>query len=129
MRNIIIGDVHGCLDELKELINKLELSSADHLFFIGDLIDKGPDSVGVVKYVYELSKLYSTVLILGNHEEKFLRFLYNKVNNKKALAEMKTTPDFEILESTLLDDEIEFLKQSFYTFNIKEQNIVLLHGV
>lgn len=83
MRNIIIGDVHGCLDELKELINKLELSSADHLFFIGDLIDKGPDSVGVVKYVYELSKLYSTVLILGNHEEKFLRFLYNKVNNKK----------------------------------------------
>ena len=108
MRNIIIGDVHGCLDELKELINKLELSSTDNLFFIGDLIDKGPDSVGVVKYVYELSKLYSTVLILGNHEEKFLRFLYNKVNNKKALVEMKTTPDFEILESTLLDDEIEF---------------------
>ena len=128
MRNIIIGDVHGCLDELKELINKLEFVSTDHLFFIGDLIDKGPDSVGVVKYVYELSKLYSTVLILGNHEEKFLRFLYNKANNKKALAEMKTTPDFEILESTLLDDEIEFLKQSYYTYNIKEQNIVLLHG-
>lgn len=34
MRNIIIGDVHGCLDELKELINKLELSSADHLFLL-----------------------------------------------------------------------------------------------
>ena len=128
MRNIIIGDVHGCIDELKELINKLELVSTDHLFFIGDLIDKGPDSVGVVKYVYELSKLYSTVLILGNHEEKFLRFLYNKANNKKALSEMKTTPDFEILASTLLDDEIEFLKQSYYTYNIKEQNIVLLHG-
>jgi len=128
MRNIIIGDVHGCIDELKDLINKLELSSTDHLFFIGDLIDKGPDSVGVVKYVYELSILYSTVLILGNHEEKFLRFLYNKANNKKALAEMKTTPDFEILARTLLDDEIEFLKQSYYTFNIKEQNIVLLHG-
>ena len=128
MRNIIIGDVHGCLDELKELINKLDLVSTDHLFFIGDLIDKGPDSVGVVKYVYELSKLYTTVLILGNHEEKFLRFLYNKANNKKALAEMKTTPDFEILASTLLDDEIGFLKQSYYTYKIKEQNIVLLHG-
>ena len=128
MRNIIIGDVHGCIDELKELINKLEIVSTDHLFFIGDLIDKGPDSVGVVKYVYELSKLHSTILILGNHEEKFLRFLYNKENNKKALAEMKTTPDFEILASNLLVDEIEFLKQSFYTYNIKEQNILLLHG-
>ena len=51
------------------------------LFFIGDLIDKGPDSVGVVKYAFELSKIYSTNLVLGNHEEKLLRYLYNKDNN------------------------------------------------
>jgi hypothetical protein len=67
-----------------------------------------------------LSKIYSTVLILGNHEEKFLRFLYNKAYNNKALTEMKTTPDFEILATNLLVDEIEFLKQSYYTFTIKE---------
>jgi Icc-related predicted phosphoesterase len=128
MRNIIIGDVHGCLEELKELINKIELSRTDNLFFIGDLIDKGPDSVGVVKYVFELSKLYSTLLILGNHEEKFLRYLYNKEHNPKALREMKITPDFENLAINLNSEEIEFLKQSYYTYTIKELNLLLLHG-
>jgi bis(5'-nucleosyl)-tetraphosphatase (symmetrical) len=44
MRTIIIGDVHGCLDELKALINQLELTPSDRLFFIGDLINKGPNS-------------------------------------------------------------------------------------
>jgi serine/threonine protein phosphatase 1 len=128
MRNIIIGDVHGCLDELKELIHQLQLYPSDRLFFIGDLIDKGPDSVGVVKYAFELSKIYSTNLVLGNHEEKFLRYLYNKDNNLRALKEMLITPDFENLAIRLNYEEIEFLKQSYYTYSIKEYNILLLHG-
>ena len=128
MRKIIIGDVHGCLDELKALINQLELNSGDSLFFIGDLIDKGPDSVGVVKYVFELSKIYPVVLILGNHEEKFLRYMQHKIDNPKAIESMKIPPDFEILAKNLKEDEVNFLKQSYYTFNIKEQNILLLHG-
>jgi predicted MPP superfamily phosphohydrolase len=65
MRHIIIGDVHGCINELKSLIEKLQLEAEDKLYFIGDLIDKGPDSVGVVKFVRELSKRYPLILILG----------------------------------------------------------------
>ena len=128
MRKIVIGDVHGCLVELKSLIKQLELNTEDSLFFIGDLINKGPDSVGVVKYVFELSKNYSTKLILGNHEEKFLRYLYNKDNNLRALKEMLITPDFESLALGLKYEEIEFLKQSYYNYSIKEHNILLLHG-
>ena len=128
MRKIIIGDIHGCIDELKALINQLELNPNDRLFFIGDLINKGPDSVGVVQYLYALSKTYSISLILGNHEEKFLRYMQHKQTNSKALATMKITPDFELLAQNLKTDEIDFLKQSYYTFNIKEQNILLLHG-
>ena len=50
-RKIVIGDVHGCLDELRELIGKIGPSQDDHLFFVGDLIDKGPFSSQVVDLV------------------------------------------------------------------------------
>ena len=128
MRIIIVGDIHGCIDELKALINQLELNPNDRLFFIGDLINKGPDSVGVVQYLYALSKTYSISLIIGNHEEKFLRYLQHKQTNSKALATMKITPDFELLAQNLKTDEIDFLKQSFYTYYLEQLNLVLVHG-
>ena len=50
-RTIIIGDVHGCVDELSDLIYELRLTKKDTLIFVGDLIDKGPDSPGVIKLI------------------------------------------------------------------------------
>jgi bis(5'-nucleosyl)-tetraphosphatase (symmetrical) len=71
MRTIVIGDVHGCLDECRELIAKVDYHPGeDELVFLGDLIDKGPDPVGVVRYVRELK----AACIGGNHEEKMLRW-------------------------------------------------------
>lgn len=128
MRKIIIGDVHGCLSELKALLDMCSLQPADQLFFIGDLIDKGPDSVGVVKYVYELSLKLNVKLILGNHEEKFLRYLRNKKENPKALKEMIILPDFLTLEENLTEEELNFLYQSYYSFRIADTNIILIHG-
>ena len=128
MRKIIIGDVHGCIYELKSLVSKIAITNDDELFFIGDLINKGPDSVAVVKYVYELSKRNKTILILGNHEEKFLRYLHNKVHNVKALKQMKITTDFQLLKQELTNEEIDFLKSSYYSYTIFEYNVLLLHG-
>ena len=128
MRNIIIGDVHGCLFELKALLERCNLRRTDKLFFIGDLIDKGPDSVGVVKFVYKLSISYNVRLILGNHEEKFLRYLRNKKLNPKALKEMIISPDFLTLEENLTTEEINYLHQSYYSFRIPELNVLLVHG-
>ena len=127
-RKIIIGDIHGCIDELKSLVTKIAITSADELYFIGDLIDKGPDSVAVVKYVFELSKENKTILILGNHEEKFLRYIHNKAHNVKALEQMKITTDFQVLEQELTSEELDFLKSSYYSFTIAENNLLLLHG-
>ena len=68
----MIGDVHGCLDELEDL---LELAGferdSDQLIFLGDLINRGPDSLGVLELVHELG----ADCLLGNHERGFLRFL------------------------------------------------------
>ena len=48
-RTLVVGDVHGCLDELRALIEKAGATVDDHIVLVGDLIAKGPDSVGVVR--------------------------------------------------------------------------------
>ena len=53
MRKVVIGDVHGCLEELITLIAKLNLNETDEVVFVGDLLNKGPDSFGVWRYVQE----------------------------------------------------------------------------
>ena len=75
LRHVVVGDVHGCLEELKALLDPLALGVEDRLVFVGDLIDKGPDSAGVVRYVRELAQRVPTTVVLGNHEEKHLRFV------------------------------------------------------
>ncbi|KAI1504909.1 Metallo-dependent phosphatase-like protein [Biscogniauxia marginata] len=70
-RLIIIGDVHGQLAALKALLSKLEFSRArgDHVVFVGDLVNKGPDSSGVV----DLAMSIGASAVRGNHEDRVLR--------------------------------------------------------
>jgi len=128
MRHIIIGDVHGCIYELKALVEKLQLRQDDAFYFIGDLIDRGPDSAGVVKFVKNLSRQYSMILILGNHEEKLLRYLHHKQFNPSAIKYMKGTEKFNELIQQLDDSEIQLLSSSYLNYNILSENICLLHG-
>ena len=67
-RTIIVGDVHGCVDELGRLLDALAPGAADRVLFVGDLVARGPDSLGVLA-------LYRSVngqAVLGNHEYKLL---------------------------------------------------------
>jgi hypothetical protein len=77
-RTVVIGDVHGCLEELKELLAEIAAyddgrglpKGRDRLIFVGDLVDRGPDPVGVVHFVQDLG----AACVLGNHEEKHVRW-------------------------------------------------------
>ncbi len=70
-RIIVQGDVHGCVAEAQRALEKARFDpSADELWSIGDLIDRGPDSVGVV----ELYRALGGKFVLGNHEDKLLRW-------------------------------------------------------
>lgn len=73
-RTIFCGDVHGCLDELDELMKTLEIRQSDRVIMVGDMIDRGPDPVGVVRRVRE----NGWESVLGNHEDKAIRWLKNE---------------------------------------------------
>lgn len=69
-RIIAIGDIHGCLNTLMELISRLDLNPAsDTLVFLGDYIDRGPFSCETVAYIRELQRNMNAICLRGNHEE------------------------------------------------------------
>jgi serine/threonine protein phosphatase 1 len=70
-----IGDVHGCAEELRALIQKLPLRRDSLVVFLGDYIDRGPDSRGVVDTILDLQQYCRVVCLLGNHELMLREFL------------------------------------------------------
>lgn len=77
-----IGDIHGCLKELAQLVLRIQdYHSANHTgeqgkyVFVGDYIDRGPDSKGVIDYLIDLSSIHECVFLRGNHEDMFLHDL------------------------------------------------------
>lgn len=103
----IIGDVHGCLDELQALVAKLgwQTQPALHhpegrkLFFVGDLVDRGPDSVGVLKFVMDAVASGVALCVPGNHDMKLVRALKGQnVTRSHGLEETMAQLDAETPE-------------------------------
>ena len=80
VRTIVVGDVHGCLEELDDLLRLVELRAGfDRLVFVGDLLDRGPDPVGVLRRVRELGG----ASVLGNHEARHLRWARHEAMRRR----------------------------------------------
>lgn len=69
------GDIHGELEKLDELLDEISPDSDDKLVFLGDYIDRGPDSAGVIERMLELRDRHDCVFLLGNHESMLMDFL------------------------------------------------------
>ena len=102
-RIYIIGDIHGCLGMLTKLMDKIDWrSDRDALIFLGDYIDRGENSKGVIDFILKLLKSSSRVhCLLGNHEDIFLNFLAGEDITTFLANGGETT-----LESYLIDGEI-----------------------
>ena len=78
MENIIaIGDIHGQYESLVRLLQKINVSDVSEFVFLGDYIDRGPDSKNVIDFLIDFSKSNKCIFLKGNHEE----LLLNSVNN------------------------------------------------
>lgn len=77
-RRVLIGDVHGCLDELLDLEREAGLSSHDDIVLVGDCLNKGPDSLGVLDWIDRLGAR----CVLGNHEAKLLQILRTDASDR-----------------------------------------------
>jgi serine/threonine protein phosphatase 1 len=71
-RIIAIGDLHGCSTALRKLIEAIDPQPADTLVLLGDYIDRGPDSRGVIETLIGLKQRCRLITLMGNHEEMFI---------------------------------------------------------
>jgi serine/threonine protein phosphatase 1 len=75
-RLLAVGDIHGCLDALRTLLRKVQPTPQDTIVFLGDYVDRGPDSRGVIDFLLKFVELFpQTVFLKGNHEAMFLDYL------------------------------------------------------
>ncbi len=94
-RTIVVGDIHGCYDELMDLLNQLNFGVSDRIVSVGDLVTKGPKNREVLELFMKDSR-FSTVI--GNHDLA-LRRLWNgeevelKASQKEAHRELKADKD------------------------------------
>jgi bis(5'-nucleosyl)-tetraphosphatase (symmetrical) len=111
-RILIIGDVHGCLDEFKELIETCEKKEEiEEIYQVGDLVNKGPKSLEVIDYVIKKK----VKCILGNHDEVAV-LSYEKKN--------KTIDWVEKMNET----QYNYLKTLPLYRKIPEYNLLLVHA-
>lgn len=72
-RLFALGDIHGCSHALKSLLRAMNPGPADTVVVLGDMVDRGPDSAGVVEQLLRLRETTNLVHLLGNHEEMLLQ--------------------------------------------------------
>lgn len=73
-RTVVVGDVHGCFDELVELLDAVGLRPDDLLVSVGDLVDRGPKPGDVIRF---FQRRPNSVVVMGNHERKHVRGVYS----------------------------------------------------
>ena len=102
MATYAIGDVQGCFDALQSLLEHVEFDlHKDRLWFVGDLVNRGPQSLAVLRYVHSLGD--ATTVVLGNHDLHLLMQAegFGKTNREDTLSEVLAAPDREDLLSWL----------------------------
>src|SRR5690606_34883114 len=116
-RTIVVGDIHGCIDELKELLNKISYNkNNDRLILLGDLIDRGPNSVGTV----EFARKNNIESVLGNHEFKLLKWY--SANNKSNL----NYKHLHYKEYSI--EDIQYIQKMKNYIYLEDQNTVIVHA-
>lgn len=116
----VIGDVHGCYDEMMELLQKANATNDRVLkIFVGDLVNKGPKSCLVVNTIRNMK---SAMAVRGNHDEVVLREYKASRNPSYQLSSgnqwMKDIPE----------DDISFLNKLPYTISIPSLNSIIVHA-
>ncbi|WP_240140168.1 polynucleotide kinase-phosphatase [Streptomyces sp. MUM 178J] len=128
----VIGDVHGCSGELEALLAKLGYADGVHpdgrtAVFVGDLVDRGPDSPGVLRRVMSMVSSGNALCVPGNHENKLGRWLGGRrVQHTHGLAE--TVEQLEREDASFREQVREFIGSLVSHYVLDEGRLVVCHA-
>ncbi|HKB91414.1 MAG TPA: metallophosphoesterase [Opitutaceae bacterium] len=116
-RIIAIGDIHGCYAEFAELLEKVEIKKEDKLILLGDLVNRGPDSLKV----FDLARQHRALSLLGNHELRLLN--YRRTRDREYQKETD-----QLTFDKLRPEDWAYMETMPLTHYIEEFNTVFVHG-
>jgi bis(5'-nucleosyl)-tetraphosphatase (symmetrical) len=114
MATYAIGDVQGCFDPLRQLIDSFHFDPAsDRLWFVGDLVNRGPQSLEVLRYIKSLGA--SAVVVLGNHDLHLVMQAegFGRANKEDTLEAVLAAPDRDELLAWLRAQPLFHLEGSW----------------
>lgn len=131
MKKFAISDIHGCAKTFKALLDRISFSQEDELYLLGDYVDRGPDSRGVIDHIWHLQETGHTVHCLcGNHEQMFLyeidaRDELSDINERRGYTE--TIASFGTLDIDKIPKSyIEWMKG--LDFYLEVDQYILVHA-
>jgi predicted phosphodiesterase len=121
----VIGDVHGCITEFQELHQILKNLGLNDIWCVGDLVDRGPDSVGVVRYCMT----NGIKSVMGNHDESICNHYRNfLVNGKRPFNRDKQLTLAQFENSSDGEELYKWLNALPHLQVFDSENLVLVHG-
>lgn len=126
MARYAISDIHGCIATFKTLLNKIKFSKEDELYLLGDYIDRGPDSKGVIDHIWYLQESGHQVYCLrGNHENMLLQEVINPIHYYR--GEPALLKSFGITNSIFIPNQyIKWMNELDYYMEV--DNYILVHA-
>ena len=127
MANYAIGDIQGCYKEFKLALKKVNFNlDEDYLWLVGDLINRGPDSLKLLKYIYKIKE--RTHIVLGNHDLHFLACFYGQRKLAKADTISKLMQSKKSLKYAkfLMEQPLIFKKE--IVFKNKSKKVIMVHA-
>jgi serine/threonine protein phosphatase 1 len=128
-RTLIIGDIHGGLLGLKDLLSKANLTNDDSLIFLGDYVDGWSDVANLISYLIELENSHQCTFIKGNHDAWCEAFLFNKdinpfwVNN----GGQSTMDSYQNIDDETKQIHLEFF-QRLKLYHLDDDNNLFIHA-
>lgn len=133
MRKFAVSDIHGCRQSFEALLDKIAFGQSDELYLLGDYIDRGPDSKGVIDFIWQLQNNgYQAHCLRGNHEELMLTAFEDdedyKMNHWLINGGVATIQSFVTDDGKpdIPDAYFKFAKQLEYYFEVDEY--ILVHA-
>lgn len=128
-RTVVIGDIHGGLKALVQLLERIALTPEDKLIFLGDYVDGWSDSANVVSYLIELGKQNTCIFLRGNHDDLTHRWLKTGELNDQWLqhggqSSIDAYRNFSALE---IEAHIRFFDQ-MVNYYIDKKNRLFVHA-
>lgn len=132
MKKFVIGDIHGGLKALLQVLKKINCDENDRLIFLGDYVDGWSESPAVLDFLIELQKKQSCVFIRGNHDELLLDWLLG--NNENIDEKLwfqhggeATVLSYQNINSETKERHIQFLKL-LQDYHLDDKNRLFIHA-